>query len=92
MLQAAVGEGKQRSVQGTLGVLQDGIVLVDVLHYLGVELILLMNTSGEKKQTIVMITLVDTVKNKLWAFNLSAASLGVRQPVGDRVCLFFCRG
>lgn len=41
VLQAAIGEGQQRGVQGALGVLQDGIVLVDVLHYLRVELILL---------------------------------------------------
>lgn len=48
MLQAAVGEGQQRSVQGALGVLQDGIVLVDVLHYLGVELILLQYKNKQK--------------------------------------------
>lgn len=41
VLQAAVGEGQQRGVQGSLGVLQDGVMLVDVLHHLGVELILL---------------------------------------------------
>ena len=51
VLQAAVGEGQQRSVQGALGVLQDGIVLVDVLHNLRVELILLKYTS-EKKKTL----------------------------------------
>lgn len=65
MLQAAIGEGQQRSVQGALGVLQDGIVLVDVLHYLGVELILLKYKSDFKKN-IVTTTSVDTVfkKNK----------------------------
>lgn len=47
MLQAAVGEGQQRSVQGALGVLEDGIVLVDVLHHLRVELVLLQS-KGEK--------------------------------------------
>lgn len=41
MLQATIREGQQRSVQGALGVLQYGIVLVDVLHYFRVELILL---------------------------------------------------
>lgn len=46
MLQAAIREGQQRSVQGALGVLQYGIVLVDVLHYFRVELILL----GKKKK------------------------------------------
>lgn len=43
VLQAAVGEGQQRSVQGALGVLEDGIVLVDVLHHLRVELVLLQS-------------------------------------------------
>lgn len=43
VLKAAIGEGQQWSIQGALGVLQDGIVLVDVLHYLRVELILLKN-------------------------------------------------
>lgn len=46
VLQAAVGEGQQRSVQGALGVLEDGIVLVDVLHHLRVELVLL-RSKGE---------------------------------------------
>lgn len=41
MLQATIREGQQRSIQGALGVLQYGIVLVDVLHYFRVELILL---------------------------------------------------
>lgn len=41
MLQAAIREGQQRSIQGALGVLQYGIVLVDVLHYFRMELILL---------------------------------------------------
>lgn len=41
MLQVAVGEGQQRGVQGALGVLENGVVLIDVLHYLRVELILL---------------------------------------------------
>lgn len=41
MLQAAIREGQQRSIQGALGVLQDGIVLVDVLHDFRVEFILL---------------------------------------------------
>lgn len=49
MLQAAIGEGQQRGVQWALGVLQDGIVLVDVLHHLRVELILLKYTSGKQK-------------------------------------------
>lgn len=46
MLQATIGEGQQRSIQGALGVLQYGIVLVDVLHYFRVEFILL----GKKKK------------------------------------------
>lgn len=48
MLQAAVRKGQQRSVQGALSVLQDGVVLVDVLHYLWVELILLVQTSEKQ--------------------------------------------
>lgn len=81
MLQAAVGEGQQRSVQGTLGILQDGIVLVDVLHYLRVKLILLKYTS-EKKNIHVMITSTYTVKNTLLcAFYMPAANLETSQWV-----------
>lgn len=69
MLQAAIGEGQQRSVQGALGVLQDGIVLVDVLHYLGVELILLKYKSDFKKN-IVTTTSVDTVFKKKQNFHM----------------------
>ena len=61
MLQAAVGEGQQRSVQGALGVLQDGIVLVDVLHHLGVELVLLKHTREKRNVTI---TSTDTVREQ----------------------------
>lgn len=80
MLQAAVGEGQQRSVQGTLGILQDGIVLVDVLHYLRVKLILLKYTSEKKKNIHVMITSTYTVKNTLLcAFYMPAANLETSQ-------------
>lgn len=41
VLYASIGERQQGRIQGTLRVLQDGVVLVDVLHHLGVELILL---------------------------------------------------
>lgn len=41
MLQAAIREGQQRSIEGALGVLQYGVVLVDVLHDFRVELVLL---------------------------------------------------
>ena len=41
MLQAAEGEGQQWGVQGAMGVLQDGVVLVDVLHHLRVKLVFL---------------------------------------------------
>ena len=46
MLQAAIREGQQRSIQGVLGVLQYGIVPVDVLHYFRVELVLLRGGGG----------------------------------------------
>lgn len=50
MLQAAIGEGKQWGIQGALGVLQNRVVLVDVLHYLRVELVLLKYTHTKKIQ------------------------------------------
>lgn len=58
MLQAAIGEGQQRSVQRALGVLQDRIVLVDVLHHFRVELVLLKHTREKRNVTIMSI---DTV-------------------------------
>lgn len=48
MLQAAIREGQQRSIEGALGVLQYGVVLVDVLHHFRVELVLL----GKKNKNI----------------------------------------
>lgn len=48
MLQAAIREGQQRSIEGALGVLQYGVVLVDVLHDFRVELVLL----GKKTKNI----------------------------------------
>lgn len=59
MLQAPIGEGQQRGIQGALGVLQDRIVLIDVLHHLRVELILLKHTRN------VTITSTDTVKKQV---------------------------
>lgn len=53
VLQATIREGQQRSVQGALGVLQYGIVLVDVLHYFRVEFILL----EKKNQSYVIFTI-----------------------------------
>lgn len=76
MLQAAVGEGQQRSVQGALGVLQNGIVLIDVLHYLGVELILLKYNKGKMKYC-------HNNSNLPYAFNMPAANLNANQQVGD---------
>lgn len=78
MLQAAIGEGQQRGVQWALGVLQDGIVLVDVLYHLRVELILLKYTSGEKNS--VDNTSRHSNKNKLsHAFKRPAANLEASQ-------------
>lgn len=51
VLQATIREGQQRSIQGALGVLQYGIVLVDVLHYFRVEFILL-----EKKIKVMLFS------------------------------------
>lgn len=48
VLQAAVGEGQQRGIEGPMDVLQDGIVLVDVLHHLRVELVLLKDNGRNK--------------------------------------------
>lgn len=66
MLQATIREGQQRSIQGALGVLQYGIVLVDVLHYFRVEFILL-----EQNQSYVIFTI-----------NLSSRSLSVKGERG----------
>lgn len=85
MLQAAVGEGQQRSIQGALGVLQDGIVLVDVLHYLRVELILLKYRRDKKKKNAIV-----TITN----FDISAANSQPKanQRVGDGGCLSVRQG
>lgn len=61
MLQAAIREGQQRSIQGALGVLQDGIVLVDVLHDFRVEFILLEIDSSAIIFTIKSHTAVRTL-------------------------------
>ena len=59
MLQAAVGEGEQRSIKRALGVLQDGVVLVDVLHHFRVELVLL---KGDTREETVEITSTETAE------------------------------
>lgn len=61
VLQAAIREGQQRSIQGALGVLQDGIVLVDVLHDFRVEFILLEIDSSAIIFTIKWHTAVRTL-------------------------------
>lgn len=82
MLQAAVGEGQQRSVQGALGVLQDGIVLVDVLHYLWVELIFLQYKNKQNIYCHNNISRHSKKQNKKklpYAFNIPAANLKANQ-------------
>lgn len=75
MLQAAIREGQQRSIEGALGVLQYGVVLVDVLHDFRVELVLL----GKKTKTFKL----KNFHNKLshCRKNLGTESVCVR---GDR--------
>lgn len=48
MVEAAVGERQQWGVEGALRVPQDGIMLIDVLHNLWIEFILLYKNSTHK--------------------------------------------
>lgn len=47
VFQAAVREGQQGGIQGALGVLQDGVVLVDIIYHLRVKLVLLEKKDRE---------------------------------------------
>lgn len=76
MLQAAIWEGQQRSIQGTLCVLEDRVVLVDMLHYLWVELVLLKDPTNKKN-----------VNNLSYSFNMLEVNLEASQWVGDWVCV-----
>lgn len=48
VVEAAVGERQQWGVEGALRVPQDGIMLIDVLHNLWIEFILLYKNSAHK--------------------------------------------
>lgn len=60
MLQTAIRERQQRSIQGALGVLEDGVVLVNMFHYLRIKLILLRT---QVRKWAVVITSVNCWKH-----------------------------
>lgn len=83
---ASIWERQQGSIQGALCVLQDGVVLVDVLHHLGVELILLSTKIKNCEDWDVNNS---TAQNNILCFLMFArVSLrGVSECTADCVCL-----